>query len=247
MRKPTFSVLCMLTFVSGVSSACVAKKEFDRAYDVALLSAVSDFSNGTSVRCETIRAGSAARTSVGFGGDTIRVGFNQVSSTNQDAFVRRTGATSWNRTNYDTSSDDSRGELIATNGTDVFVAFSATGGNTGLAAFADGSSVQSSYGRGGGPKVTFLAKIDPANGNISPRGTFIAARLSAASGLRANTVNPCLLEITGPDSVRLTATTAFDGGAASDSLQPGVECASGSTRVITLNFNLTTVQSVECR
>jgi len=126
----------------------------------------------------------------------------------------------------------------------VFVAFSATGGNTGLANFTDGSSIQSSYGSGGGPKVTFLAKIDPANGDITPRGTFVAGRLSAASNLRANTVNPCTLEIAGADSLRLTAITAYDGGAAADSLQPGVECLSGSTRVLTANFNLTTIQDV---
>ncbi len=178
------------------------------------------------------------------GNSVYTVGYRQVSSINQDAFVKKvtSGLEDWNKSDYDTSPDDSRGEALFANSGNLFVAFSATGGNTGLRNFVSSDAVQRSYGNGGGPKVTFLARIDPSNGNII-RGTFLAARLDNG---RVNTLKPCSVSVTGSDEITFIGETAYDGGVASDSLTQGQVCASGSKRTIRLNFNLNSKISVTC-
>jgi hypothetical protein len=171
-------------------------------------------------------------------------GYRQVSSTNQDAFIKRVTnqIEIWNQTSFDTSSDDSRGEAIAANSTSLFVAFSVTGGNTGFTNFVSSDAVQRSYGVGGGPKVTFLARLSPSTGEIQ-RGTFLGARLTNG---RVNTLNPCQINITGSNEITFIGQTAYDAGVANDSLQKNQICDSGKIRRIKLNFDLNTISSITC-
>jgi hypothetical protein len=189
-------------------------------------------------------AGITTTNSSSVGNSVYTVGYRQVSGDNQDAYVKKVTnqIEAWRKTDYDTSPDDSRGEAVISNASNLFVAFSITGGNTGLRDFVSSDAVQKSYGVGGGPKVTFLARIDPNNGNIL-RGTFLGARLDNG---RVNTLKPCALSFTGADEINLLAETAYDGGVANDSLTAGQVCASGSKRNIKLNFNLNTKISISC-
>ena len=101
------------------------------------------------------------------GGETYRVGFDQQSSVNQDPFVEKTdaqGNRSW-RINYETTGVDGRSILVA------FI------NRRHVAAGAFDNVFTNNYGRGGGPVVSILARLNPANGYIE-KGTFIGARLT---------------------------------------------------------------------
>ncbi|MCC5944737.1 MAG: hypothetical protein JJT94_07355 [Bernardetiaceae bacterium] len=121
-------------------------------------------------------------------GNTYQVGFDQVSSNNQDPFVRKTnrnGEELW-RLRYENTPVDGRALLVALDAAqNPWVVFSVDGGSN------DGGYItrkeldnseaftnvfQNSYGRGGGPKVSVLARLNPENGKIQ-RGTFVTARL----------------------------------------------------------------------
>ena len=171
-------------------------------------------------------------------------GYRQVSSTNHDAFVKKVTnqVEIWNQNSYDTSPDDSRGEAITANTINLFVAFSVTGGNTGFTNFVSNDAIQKSYGIGGGPKVTFLARLNPNTGEIL-KGTFLGARLTNG---RVNTLNPCQLNITGTNEITFIGQTAYDAGVANDSLQKNQICDSGKIRRIKLNYDLNTILSITC-
>lgn len=161
------------------------------------------------------------------------VGFSQVTSNRQDAFAYKMtgGKLDWCHY-YDQSPADTRGEKLAVSGSEVFVAFTTDGGNAHYRATK--SAVQSSYGQGGGPKVTFLARLDAGTGRIC-HGTYLAGRLKDN---RTNTLRPERIQI-GRDRITFTGVSAHDEGSTRDSLSPGRVCNSGSTRTVVLPLNLT--------
>ena len=122
------------------------------------------------------------------GGETYRVGFDQQSSVNQDPFVEKTdaqGNRSW-RINYETTGVDGRSILVALDEQEnPWVVFTVDGGSNStdfinrrhVAAGAFDNVFTNNYGRGGGPVVSILARLNPANGYIE-KGTFIGARLT---------------------------------------------------------------------
>ncbi|MEM7182104.1 MAG: hypothetical protein AAF518_14395 [Spirochaetota bacterium] len=178
--------------------------------------------------------------SIAFNNATYTTGIDQVSSNNQDAFVYKTVSDNLEWCYYyDDSAADTKGELLAVNSSHIFVAFSTDGGN---ASFSSSTgAVQTTYGSGGGPLVTFLAKLD-SDGSIL-NATYLAARLT--DGSTVNTLRPSSLSATDTQVV-FTGTSAYDAGVASDSLEPGVICDSGSTRQVNLNVDLNTINSTSC-
>lgn len=146
------------------------------------------------------------------GNVVYKTGYRQVSSNNQDAYLLKEvdGKQEWSKT-YDTAPDDSRG--VALNFADgrLYAAFTCTGGNTGFKATA--GAFQSSYGSGGGPKITYFAQVNPDNGEIVA-ATFVGARLSDG---RTNTFLPDdkvaqPITILASRQVRLQAIHAYDTG-----------------------------------
>ncbi|MCM5663521.1 hypothetical protein [Galbibacter mesophilus] len=119
-------------------------------------------------------------------GNTYEVGFNQVSNINQDPFVRKksaSGESLW-YVEHEKSEVDGRALMVMVDNNNVpWVVFSLVGGSNSAdyltkraienEAFA--GVYQNSYGNGGGPKVSILAKLNPNSGAIS-KASFITAR-----------------------------------------------------------------------
>ncbi|HMV44024.1 MAG TPA: hypothetical protein PK079_05020 [Leptospiraceae bacterium] len=165
------------------------------------------------------------------GGSVYTAGIAQVTSTNQDAFLYKTTNNNLDFCYYyDNSAADTRGDLLVSQDSFLYVAFSTDGGNASFQASTD--AMQKSYGTGGGPRVTYLAKMD-LSGNIL-RSTFIGARLDDG---KVNTLTPKTLT-TSNGNIIFEGNSAYDGGKASDSIDPGNVCASGSTRRIEFNSDL---------
>ena len=129
-------------------------------------------------------------------GNQYSVGFDQASGNNQNPFVIKKdnqGNQVWKVTHENTGVDG-RGVLLAIDSNDnPWVVFTVDGGsNDGgyitkkqVDANAFSGVFMNSYGRGGGPKASVIALLDPANGNIK-KGTFMAARLTNGN---TNTLN----------------------------------------------------------
>lgn len=129
-------------------------------------------------------------TSINNDGRAIYVGYQQVSTINQDPIVARfdNGVQVWCRTDYETTDDDNRATGVYWNGTDsgLYLTFSATGTqgsssedfrrfaqNGWLESYTDGST-----GSGGGARVAIVARVNPADGEVH-EATFVTAMLSS--------------------------------------------------------------------
>jgi len=124
-------------------------------------------------------------------GNLYTVGYDQVSSNNQDAYVKKTDATGqelW-RYRYDETGTDSRGLLVVVDTQDrPWVAFSNDGGSTASTTFsklhvetgAFANVVAGGFGSGGGKKVAVIAQLNPATGRIV-RGTYLTAVLTSGN------------------------------------------------------------------
>ncbi len=119
-------------------------------------------------------------------GNTYEVGFNQVSSINQDPFIRKknpAGETLW-YVEHEKSEVDGRTKMILIDSNDTpWVVFTVVGGSNNPTYITtqeveDGafSNVyQRNYGNGGGPKVSIIAKLSPDTGKIQ-KATYIIAK-----------------------------------------------------------------------
>lgn len=174
------------------------------------------------------------QTEVEQGGSHYGAGYSQVSSNRQNAYAyKRTGDNfNWCRY-YDSSAADTRGVVPAINndGSELFVAFTTDGGNADFRATSN--AVQRSYGRGGGAKVTFLARINPADGSIR-HATYLGARLTNGD---TNTLTPDSITI-GSDRVTFVGSTRADRPSTNDALDTA-NCAPGATRTVVMPFELT--------
>jgi hypothetical protein len=110
-----------------------------------------------------------------------------VSSINQDPIVAKfqNNVQQWCRVDYEVTPDDSQGYGLIFNSKEnsLYGVFSSTG--------TQGTSDQdfrkyatkgwfTSYGQGGGGKISVIAKIDPSNGNVLS-ATFVSAVLSSGN------------------------------------------------------------------
>jgi hypothetical protein len=150
--------------------------------------AVSSVKSAVSFSCNdsesTIKAKGGA--SVTVGSTSFYIGYQQVSSTNKNPILIRfdSGNRTWCKTDYETTGDDNTGYALLWNGQgSMYGVFTATG--------TQGSSSQdfrrfatkgwlTSYGQGGGRKVSIIAKINPTNGTVT-NATFLSALLSSGS------------------------------------------------------------------
>jgi hypothetical protein len=116
-----------------------------------------------------------------FDGATIYVGYEQASGDNQNPIVARfdEGEQTW-CVSHETEAPDGRALGLTWNGGEhAYVVYTVVGGGTGLegqggwlSSYAPGAI------HGGGPKVSYVGRIDVQSGQLSS-GTFIIAVLSS--------------------------------------------------------------------
>lgn len=147
-------------------------------------------------------------------GNEYRVGYDQVSSNDQDPYVEKlndAGDTLW-RIRHDETPVDARAVFVALDDQErPYVVFTGDGGSNESDRFqthrveagAFDDAPFRSYGSGGGAKVSVIARLDPATGDIEA-GTYLIARLSNGS---TNTISPTGLAVSG-DAVRLSVDSA---------------------------------------
>lgn len=116
---------------------------------------------------------------VKYGNAAIYIGYQQVSSINKNPVTIRfnNGIKAWCRTDYETTNDDGTGYgLFWDGGSVLYGVYSSTGSQTGND-FRRFAALRwlSNYGSGGGPKVAVIARINPANGDVS-YATFLSAK-----------------------------------------------------------------------
>jgi len=131
---------------------------------------------------------SSQATRIQVGNDYYFIGYRQVSPLNKDPILVKftNGLQQWCRSDYETTNDDGSGYgLLFTKLGHLYATFTSTGTQPGnnFGRFARNGWFNS-YGFGGGPKISIVAKISPLNGNVE-LATFI--RASSSSG-RANSV-----------------------------------------------------------
>ncbi|MBE9034917.1 hypothetical protein [aff. Roholtiella sp. LEGE 12411] len=113
------------------------------------------------------------------GQSTIYIGYRQVSSQNKDPRIVRfdNGVKKWCRGDYETTNDDGTGYgLLWDGGNVLYGIFTSTGSQTGndFRRYANGRWL-SSYGSGGGAKVSVIARLNPTNGDVY-YATFLSAK-----------------------------------------------------------------------
>lgn len=171
--------LMLLTFSCAdlpIIGGLFEEEDDNRNELIALLILLSNSGSSGARSCGGYPGERSGETSVTQGSSTYTTGYSQVSSNNQDAYVfKETGGSLDWCYYYDGSVDDSRGVAIAADSSNLYVAFTCTGGNTTFKG-TDGA-FRTSYGQGGGAKVTFLARISQSTGDIQA-ATFLISKLS---------------------------------------------------------------------
>ncbi|AFZ02401.1 hypothetical protein [Calothrix sp. PCC 6303] len=134
-----------------------------------------------------------------FGTKSIYIGYRQVTSKNKNPILIsfQNSVRQWCREDYEVTGDDGTGYgLIWDGANNLYGVFSATGTqgtpSQDFRRFATFGWLPT-YGSGGGPKVSIIAKIDPANGNVS-HATFVTALLSTG---KSNSLTVENLKLTG--------------------------------------------------
>lgn len=164
-----------------------------------------DVGTAVTFSCGNTEAEVAARNGprVSHNGQTIYIGYQQVSSNNKDpiAVSFSNGGQDWCRTDYETSGDDNTGYGLYWNGQPdgLYAAFSVTGtqgaSSTDFRRFATNSWLRSytdgSPGGGGGAKAAIVARLNPTTGDVL-EATFITALLSSG---RTNSLTVTDLEL----------------------------------------------------
>jgi hypothetical protein len=170
---PKYLAFLLLTVVSG-SDLVISQV-------LAQSSVQSSIGKSVTFTCNDSEAKIKAKNGpkVTFGPTTIYIGYQQISSKNQDPRIIRfdNGFKTWCRSDYETTNDDSRGYgLLWNGGNALYGVFSTTGTQSGndFRRFAKNSWL-SGYGNGGGAKIAVIARINPANGNIY-QATFLSAK-----------------------------------------------------------------------
>lgn len=132
------------------------------------------------------------------GNRRIFIGTHQASALNQNPIIASStdGVLDWVVADYETGANDGEGMGLLWDQADrLYAAFTITGNdvlNISLARFST-TGWQTFYGSGGGPRATFLLRIDPSDGQPMT-GTFVIARLSNGN---TNNMIPVDLEFLG--------------------------------------------------
>lgn len=167
-----------------------------------------DAGSGSTVSGTPLEANTTVTDSAG---NVYEVGYRQVSGNNQNPFVKKTSPggneSEWV---HDTTARDTRGIAIGLGPNDVpFVLFSTDGGDS--SSFRAHAAVDNpfdgapfrSFGSGGGPKVSIVARLDPESGRIE-KATYLRAQLS---GGNTNSFQPRAIAVVG-DKVLVEANSA---------------------------------------
>lgn len=122
---------------------------------------------------------------VNLNGLRIYIGTQQVSPINQNPIVRAFGANDgWLRTDMEATGADGRGVSLFVNGADLYASFTVDGtqgqASQDFRRASQGATPSwlRSYGAGGGPKVSVLAKLNPQNGDLIS-AVYVSAVLSS--------------------------------------------------------------------
>lgn len=124
-------------------------------------------------------------------GNKYLVSFDQASSNNQNPSVVKQDAQGnqiWKVTHENTGVDGRAVLVTVDSNGNPWVVFTVDGGSNDagyitkkqVATDAFSGVYMNSYGSGGGPKVSVIARLDPTTGNIQ-KGTFITARLTSGN------------------------------------------------------------------
>jgi hypothetical protein len=149
-------------------------------------SAQSAVGNAVTFSCSDTEATIKAKGVKGVtsGTASIYIGYQQVTSINKNPIVIRfqNSVRQWCRTDYEVTGDDGTGYgLIWDGASNLYGVFSATGTqgtpSQDFRRFANLGWLPT-YGSGGGAKVAIIAKMEPANGDVS-NATFLTAILSS--------------------------------------------------------------------
>ncbi|MGD1936737.1 MAG: calcium-binding protein [Cyanophyceae cyanobacterium] len=161
--------------------------------------------NGDSLGALTSRGNAA----VSQGNTTFVAGYAQVSGNNQNPRIARfdNGVRTWlGGDNYESGGADSvaRG-LLWDGGRDLYAVFSIDGAQAPDFRRFSGSGWINSYGNGGGPSVSVLARLNPNTGAIE-QATYLRAELSSG---RTNTLRVNNLSFDGSGNVVVNASSFF--------------------------------------
>lgn len=200
----------ILAILQGINRAAIDASDF--AVSPTIVSSVRETVNfaGIDTTSETaVRA--LGGPSITVDNTTLYIGYEQVTSLNQDprliSFTN--GVRDWYRTDYEVTNDDGTGTGLVWDGTtdSLYATFTSTGtqstADQDFREFATNGWLPS-YGQGGGAKVSILARIDPATGNVLD-ATFISAVLSNGN---SNTLRVTGLGLNG-DNVVVSADSFF--------------------------------------
>ena len=140
----------------------------------------ADVDDAVTISCAEDEATIAARGGprASLGGATVYVGYQQVSSNNQNPIVVQFsgGERQWCRTDYEQTGVDGTAYGVFWDAEGLYVIFSVDGGSYDFN-FGASNGWLSSYGAGGGPKIAVISQLDPATGDPL-HGTFLSAVLS---------------------------------------------------------------------
>ncbi|MBB3696589.1 hypothetical protein KMW28_23850 [Flammeovirga yaeyamensis] len=150
-------------------------------------------------------------TSIRNGSISYYIGYQQVSSNNQNPILSRydDGILTWSRTDYETSGDDSKGYgLVWDSQNNLYAVFSCTGTqgeeSTDFRRFAKDGWL-TSYGQGGGKKIAIIAKINVNSGDVE-YATYLHGELSNGN---SNSISVTSLDFDAENNIIVGANAWF--------------------------------------
>lgn len=178
-------------------------------------------------------------------------GYKQVTRNNQDAYLIKTDSN--NRQCYekklttappDEKCQDIDGLFESSQLKYLYILCSTDGGNTSFRSVGNG--FQRSYGQGGGPRIAYIAKLDPNGRTIS--STFLGGKLR--SNGRTNTLRLENISVSN-NKVNVSGTTAFGSPLTQTPIRSSNQVQnvcerSGSSYNADLSLDLTTLLRAEC-
>lgn len=214
-----------------LSSEVNLQSEADSNWEIALFDNPIDNSGGgsgalpASISSNTIKfspgddeATIAAKggAKIALGTQTIYIGTWQKSSNNQDpiiaSFDSANPTNNWTKTDYEATGADGRGFGLFWDGSNLFGVFSVDGTQGGPGQdFRRATEAASpygwlnSYGSGGGKKVSVIARIDPATGEMTD-AAYLSARLENGN---SNTLRVTDVSVNGSGNLVVSANSFF--------------------------------------
>ncbi len=197
LENPVNKNLIIDAITTPASSASMLPADIDAAVTL----------NCGMTEAQAMAAGGAKLT---FNGSSYYIGYRQVSAQNQNPIMLKYtgGVLDWCREDYETTNDDGTGYGLFWSGTELYGVFSATGTQAGdnYTRFTT-SGWLTSYGQGGGAKVSIILKINTTTGAaLLNNGTYIKALLSNGN---ANTLVVNDIYLNGDNNLVVRADSYF--------------------------------------